>query len=309
VAAALAAAAALLLPAPAGATFAGANGLIARAARDGIHVALPDGSGDVRITRRSPYPYEGSLAWGPHGRRIAFSAGYDTYDVFVVDPSSGTTHRVTHGSSHDLAPSWSPDGHWITFLGARTDGTAIYRVAASGGPVKRILRAPYITDVERAPRGSLIAYTAGNPTGSAGEDVYTVAANGTGARRIVDFPDGSRVASVSWSPDADELALEVQSDCGERPVMDCGQIWTVHRDGSDLRPRTAGPGQHPNKVFWAPFWAPDGDSIAFCESDFHPPTYRASLHLRALGLAGGKGRTLGPICGAAWQPLRGHEPQ
>jgi len=301
------AAAGLLLAAPAGATFAGANGLIARAARDGIHVARPDGSGDVRVTTLSPYPYEASLAWGPHGRRIAFSAGHDSYDVFVVDPSSGKTRRLTHGSSHNLAPSWSPAGHWITFLGARTDDTAIYRVAASGGTAKRILSAPYITDVERAPRGSLVAYTAGNPTGNAGEDVYTVRANGTGPRRIVDFPDGSRVASLSWSPDAHELALEVYSDCGERPVMDCGQLWAVHRDGSHLRPLTAGPGQHPNRVFWAPFWAPDGASIAFCESHFHPQTYRASLHLRAVGPGGGDSAILGPLCGTAWQPLRGHE--
>jgi dipeptidyl aminopeptidase/acylaminoacyl peptidase len=95
---------------------------------------------------------DGSPAWSPDGSKIAFVSNREdevdlvhTSQLFVVDvPSTGTDVRETDGAARidtgaemHTAPSWSPDGSTIAFIGRRADARAganndVYTVPPDG---------------------------------------------------------------------------------------------------------------------------------------------------------------------------------
>ena len=85
----------------------------------------------VRVARRIRYRADG-LGW----RGDAFRR------VFVVDRESGESRQITDGEGDDSAPSWSPDGRLIAFVGDRradrevATHSDVYVVAAEGGEPK-----------------------------------------------------------------------------------------------------------------------------------------------------------------------------
>jgi dipeptidyl aminopeptidase/acylaminoacyl peptidase len=57
-------------------------------------------------------------SWSPDGSRLAFGAyvsGAGSADIFVGDPITGATSRVTDRDGYDVSPAWSPDGGEIVF--------------------------------------------------------------------------------------------------------------------------------------------------------------------------------------------------
>jgi len=88
------------------------------------------------------------------------------------------------------------------------------------------------------------------------EDVYVMQADGSGLRKLTD--DDAKDRNPVWSPDGRTAAF--YSNRGGRY-----EIWTVERDGSNLRQRTAAadPAQAGNSGALFPVWSPDGRSIAF----------------------------------------------
>ena len=264
--------------APAGATFSGRAGLIARGAEDGIHVMRPDGTRDRLVSRMGPAR---DPAWGPNGRRIAFShAG----SIWVVDLNDGSTRRVTHGR-HDSSPSWSSHGGAIAYSRAAWGSRGLWTVRLSDGRKTRIV-ADAVDRAEWAPDGAWIAYVVDF-------NVHLVRPDGGDAHRIVDFsnPGNERpyADSVSWSPDASRLAIGVLLNA----CTGCNGVYTVLADGSELEP-VAGDLRGP------PVWSPTGRAIAYCHvrgGQTDDPRYE--LH----ALTGHGERYLGPTCGDAWQAL------
>jgi Tol biopolymer transport system component len=105
--------------------------------------------------------------------------------------------------------------------------------------------------------------------GTTGFVLWTMRADGTGARRVTRFHDVAE-AEPEWSPDGRKIAFSRSDRCHTEPSYLCNRIWTVNADGSDaqrLIPRQL-PGLLANRAvsFNAPTWSPDGRRIAYEQS-------------------------------------------
>ncbi len=79
-------------------------------------------------------------ALSPDGRRVVYESAVDQkLKLFVRDLDSGTTQRVTDGTSDDMSPSWSPDGTQIAFASNREKNNVdIYTLNVATREVRRV---------------------------------------------------------------------------------------------------------------------------------------------------------------------------
>ncbi len=89
-------------------------------------------------------------------------------------------------------------------------------------------------------------------TAAAQEDIYVMHVDGSGLRRLTD--DEAKDRNPVWSPDGRQVAF--YSNRSGRY-----EIWTVDRDGSNLRQRSAVTGKGVIASTYFPIWSPDGRSM------------------------------------------------
>jgi TolB protein len=221
-----------LLPASAGATTGGSNGLIAfrrfsdnEQTRAALFVINPDGTNETQITFPGVGVVDALGTWSPDGTKLAFvrstpcgeDCGRD--ELYVVDADGSNLHLVPTPQPSVESPAWSPDGRAIAF-------------ALSTGQ-----------DVNGRP-GDV--------------SIWEINADGSGVRQIT-HPIGfqqSEDSGVQFSPDGSRLVIERHlAACGW-----CTGVFTVDAtDGSDaarVSPRGLDGYDHPD-------WSPDGRWILF----------------------------------------------
>jgi hypothetical protein len=99
---------------------------------NGLHVVNLRTGRDRQLVRPGQYhEYNwNDIDWAPGGRRLAYTS--DGTIALINADGSGRTVLDTGTAGHDLAPSWSPDGHWIAFV-TRHDGVpSIYAIRSDG---------------------------------------------------------------------------------------------------------------------------------------------------------------------------------
>jgi Tol biopolymer transport system component len=158
----------------------------------------------------------------------------------VVSVAGGRVRQLVVTDDSLEWPSWSRDGRHVLYsTNVPSDPLQIrmWRVRASGG-TPRALGQGRSPDV--SPDGRKIAFVNG-------DDVWTMNADGSGRRRIVDHAEGSMSWRLAWSPDGRRIAYIFYPEAGD-PFT---EVRLVGRTGGDRRevrlPRRIGP---VNYVHW-----------------------------------------------------------
>ena len=157
-------------------------------------------------------------------------------NVYTVDPQTGVSIQVTHGTSFDGNPAWSPDRKRILFS-SRRDGQSqndLYTMDADGGSVSRLTETPDAGEwsAKFSKDGAQIAFIRQAPDGWS---VWLMRADGSGQRRLAgpypfaEFP--------AWAPNGHELyfAAIMPTSAGVPAAM--SHIYSVDITTAEVRTR------------------------------------------------------------------------
>jgi len=83
-------------------------------------------------------------SWSPGGRQLAFAWKAERqgrYDIYVSQPPSSQTLRLTTGPGDNLSPAWSPDGKWIAYVHSesRWGRSSLELLSPLGGPPRTVM--------------------------------------------------------------------------------------------------------------------------------------------------------------------------
>ncbi|MGY1683796.1 TolB family protein [Geodermatophilus sp. SYSU D01176] len=213
--------------------------------RDGnaeVFVMDADGSDVVQVTDTATTPdgvevRNDSPAWSPDGRTLAFVSNRDDPEgeVYRVAADGTRLQRLTTNPFvTDNAPAWSPDGRHVLYsVTPPADDADLYRMRPDGSQIRQLTDTPDVDEStpEYSPDGRTIAFSRFDLL--AGErDLATMRATGGPARHLTGEPDRDEWFP-RWTADGRQLAFWAQD--GTRSTA-----WLVDRDGTDLRPLTAG---------------------------------------------------------------------
>jgi hypothetical protein len=193
---------------------------------------------------------------------IAFVSRRDgNAEIYTTMPDGvEQVNRTQAPGSDETQPAWSPDGLKLAFVTDRDGNLEIYVLDLEGGGAAARLTNDARPDLDPAwsPDGSRIVFTRqvkGRP------QVFTMAADGTGARRLL--AGATYDSEPAWSSDGTTIAFRRRTASG----LD---VFAMNADGTGIRNLTATPGKNE----WSPAWSPAGESIAYVsDRDGNPEVY------------------------------------
>ena len=214
-----------------------------------IFSASIDGSHRERLTHNNLIDVE--PAYSPDGRKIAFARFLprrNSYEIFEMDADGSRVRRLTY-SGHDgaaLAPTFSPDGHHIAYLGS---GGQI-SVMRSNGSHRRTVRLPaHLTEihsrVDYAPNGRRIVFAAARPYGPS-VNIYSTRVRGGNPRKLAVGERRLSLLDPVYSPNGRRIAYTARHDLNGR-----SRVRIARRNGTHQRRVEGSP-----KVQSSPSWAP-----------------------------------------------------
>jgi TolB protein len=174
----------------------------------------------------------GGPAWSPNGKQIAFGQATvvrgktEFAEVYVMNAAGGGERQVTKMTAgkpfeNDLfSPAWSPNGKQLVFevrntaTGDPPNRRALFLVNVDGSGLRQL------TDwslnggdsPDWSPNGKLIVFRAVSPTNREGGNLYTIHPDGTGLKRLTNYPARKTVQTGSFSPDGKWITFSRFSD-------------------------------------------------------------------------------------------------
>jgi serine/threonine protein kinase len=135
-----------------------------------------------------------SAVWAPNGLNIAFAmsspAAPNAYDVYILDPKTGTVGPVTKGKLPDTGGSvdWSPDGRSLLLFAGPAGNKNIYLFDIVSGHIAQLTNGGNNAAPVFSPDGRWIAF---NSQRSGNADIFIM------------HPDGSDVRQLTYDPEPD----------------------------------------------------------------------------------------------------------
>ena len=232
--------------------------LIATVVLSSACLAYPTARGNAQDV--SPVAASDSRA-GVRGSKIAFSRlrhGPDSNEfleteIWVMGGDGTEPRQVTHNTTWDLSPAWSPDGKTIAFyatqfdaLGQQPIAPAHVHLVDADGSDERLLTNMPARFPSWSPNGK-IAFDSGGPSSS---DIFVINPDGSGLQQLTSDP-AARNIRPDWSPDGHRIAFTSRRDGND-------EIYLMNADGTEATRLTFEPA--PDN---APAWSPNGQRIVF----------------------------------------------
>jgi serine/threonine protein kinase/Tol biopolymer transport system component len=233
-------------------------GLVEGGSRRDIWTIPALGGEPVPVTRDDAVDW--SPAWSPDGGHLYFSSdrggSMNLWRVPIDEVSGrvlGEPERVTAPTAFAHQPTLSADGSRLAYVSSLVEQrlmripfeAAAGRVAGEPEVVADDLRRVAFPHVARD--GETMVFTRTHPR----EDLLLSRVDGTGRRQLTD--DAHRDRRPRFSPDGERIAF--YSNRGGHY-----EIWTMARDGTDLRQLTEDPERRNARY---PMWSPDGTHLLY----------------------------------------------
>jgi hypothetical protein len=145
----------------------------------------------------------------PDGARVALTILEDgAYSVWLAEIPNGRPALVAENA---FAPVWSPDGRRVAFTNDVEGRLNLAVIAVDDGTAARSIYVDNALKVPTSwtPDGQSIVFTRVDPSGTTGEDIYIVGADGTRARPLLQSTENETGGVVS--PDGNWLASSIGS--------------------------------------------------------------------------------------------------
>jgi TolB protein len=184
----------------------------------------------------------------PNGRIALTAEVGGNYDIYTMARGGGPLTRITHGTSVEAFPAWSPDGTSIAFDSNRTGHWQIF--VWHGGTVRQLTAGSTVSGLPAwSPDGATIAFDS-DRTGH--QEIFTEPAAGGPA---TEWTATSWVTNVqpAWSPDGSTIAFS--SNRSGR-----FQIYLLNVQTHVITRLTDDAGND-----YQPAWSPDGSTIAYTQ--------------------------------------------
>ncbi len=218
-----------------------------------IFIMNVDGSGQRPLTESSGQ--DGGPVWSPDGSTIAFFRWHNgSGGLFAMDADGTNVRWLSDIAGYGL--SWSPDSQRIAVAGVvPNEYPQIYVIAADGSGQQRLTSHENIPTATLSignswpawsPDGQQIAFVSSQIDGPS--EIYVIDTDGTNPQRLTDFP-GFKGGPV-WIADGTQIAFWTDAANAD--------IWTVRRDGTEVRNLTASPAIEVEMA-----WSPVRQQLAF----------------------------------------------
>jgi Tol biopolymer transport system component len=221
---------------------------------DTIMTMGADGSSPAVVPTACADPCLGdsSPAWSPDATRLVFERAFGP---IVNDEAAGGLELITSNADgtgeqvilrslplgkepHDA--QWSPDGtriavNMLNITAKPRFGSSIHVLNADGSGFRRITP-PRLNagSPDWSPDGKRIVFNS-SYEGQAAVEIYIVRPGGRGLKRVRNEPKDSFSFEPVWSPDGRRIAF------AHATRTTPPHIWTMKRNGKDLRQITRGP--------------------------------------------------------------------